>query len=49
MLQDYDCEIVETNYTENGQKRYVIEWFGEPLDEFVYGSKQDAIDAAELL
>ena len=47
MFQDY--EVKETSYTVNGRKRYVIEWFGEPLDEFVYGSKQDAIDAAELL
>jgi len=30
-------------------KTFVIESYGEALDEFVYDSEQDAIDAAELL
>jgi len=42
-------EVVQTNYTINGKTCFVIESYGEALDEFVYDSEQDAIDAAELL
>ena len=48
-LEQIMTEVVQTNYTINGKTCFVIESYGEALDEFVYDSEQDAIDAAELL
>ena len=41
-------EIKETSYTINDALCFVIEQYGEVLP-VVYTSKEDAIDAAELL
>ncbi len=48
-MEEIMVEVVQTNYTINGKTCFVIESYGEALDEFVYETEQDAIDAAELI